>query len=116
MSVTAQRPAPKKERKKGLLGLFCEPPRLLENIGNRAFCLKNCPLWPHSSHNARPLEGGPAGRDPRTELMLHGCEGPARPSLIQTRTLSHTYIQLQGPMGYYKGLMGIETFEASRRL
>ena len=80
-----ERAASKKRRKKGPLGLFCEPPRLLENIGIEPFALKNCPLWPHSSHNARPLEGGPAGRDPRTELMLHGCEGPARPYLPETK-------------------------------
>ena len=80
-----ERAASKKWRKKGPLGLFYEPPRLLENIGIEPFALINCPLWPHSSHNARPLEGGPAGRDPRTELMLHGCEGPARPYLPETK-------------------------------
>ena len=50
--------------------------------------------------------------------MLHGCEGPARPCLIPNKTLSNTYLQIQSPTGYvyYKGLMGIETFEASMQL
>ena len=48
--------------------------------------------------------------------MLHGCEGPARPCLIQTKTLSNTYLQIQGPQAHYKGLMGIETFKASMQL
>ena len=78
--------------------------------------LKLALSWPHSSRNARPLEGGPAGRDPRTELMLHGCEGPARPYLPQTkRSHIHTATRPTGYV-YYKGLMGIETFEASMQL
>ena len=50
--------------------------------------------------------------------MLHGCEGPARPCLIQNKNALKYILTDTRPTGYvyYKGLMGIETFEASMQL
>ena len=102
MSVTAQRPAPKNGRKKGLKGLFCELTQLLENIGIEPYAIKialsgrTLPAMPGRS-KAALREGA---------LAPSKCSTGARARLghsssKQKRSPIHTYsCLLQGPYGH----------------
>ena len=67
------------------------------------------------SHNARPLEGGPAGGTLAPSKCSTGARARLGPTFLKQNAL--TYLQLQGPQAMsLKGPYGLETFEASRRL